>query len=395
MPLRPDLKASTLAVHAGARIDPATGASRVPIYRTSAFAFASVEEMTEAFSGRTERFIYTRYGNPSLSEAEACVAALEGAEGAAVFASGMAAITAAVLSAAGAGDHLVAQKTLYGGTTRLFESLLARLGIEVSFASLEEIDGIGRLLRPNTKAIYLETPTNPTIDVVDIAAVGATAKAAGVELIVDNTFASPVNQQPLRLGAGLVLHSATKFLAGHGDLIAGVVAGRGERLERIRSFRKETGGVLDPEAAWILSRSLRTLPLRIRAQNANASALARALERSPRVGRVHYPGLASHPGHGVARRQMSGFGGMLSFELKGGAEAARRFVEALEFVPLLPTLGGVETSVLIPSLSSHSMISAEARRQAGVTDGLVRLSAGVEDEADLIAEVERALGALD
>jgi len=394
MPLRADLKASTLAVHAGTRIDPATGASRVPIYRTSAFAFSTVAEMEDAFSGRSDRFIYTRYGNPSLSEAEACVAALEGAEGAVVFASGMAAVTAAVLACAGAGDHVVAQRTLYGGTTRLFESFLSRLGIEVSFAGLDELDGIERLVRPNTKALYLETPTNPTLDVVDIEAAGAAAARAGLELIVDNTFASPVNQRPLGLGAGLVVHSATKFLAGHGDLIAGVVAGNGERLESVRSLRKETGAVMDPGAAWILSRSLRTLPLRIRAQNSNAAALARALRKSPRVLRVLYPGLESHPGHAVARRQMSGFGGMLSFEVDGGAEGARRFVEGLEFVPLLPTLGGVETSVLIPALSSHSMISAEARRAAGVADGLVRLSAGVEDEGDLVAEVERALGRL-
>ena len=393
MPLRPGLKAATVAVHAGGRIDPLTGASHVPIYRSSAFAFSSVEEMTEAFSGSTQRHIYSRYGNPSYEEAEQCVAALEGAEGGVAFASGMAAITASLLSCAGAGDHVITQETLYGGTTVLLERVLRRLGIEVTFAGMEEIEDLDRHLRPRTKVVFLETPTNPTLQVVDIQAVSAKAARAGIEVIVDNTFASPINQTPLRLGAGLVLHSATKFLAGHGDLVAGVAAASGERLSRVRDLRKEMGGVMDPEAAWILSRSLRTLPLRIRAQNANAMALARRLETHPAVERVNYPGLRSHPRHETARRQMSGFGGMLSFELKGGGAAAARFVAALGLIRLLPTLGGVETSVLIPALSSHSMISEEARRRAGVTGGLVRLSAGIEDEGDLVEELERALGA--
>lgn len=388
-----ELKPATLAVHAGTRTDPETGSRVTPIHRAAAFAFRTVEEMAETFAGRRRRYIYTRYENPTLEAAECRLAALEGAGGAALFASGMAALTASFLSVAGAGDHIVAQEDLYGGTTRLLGALLPRLGLEVTFAPASEIASLDRFLRPRTRAVHLETPTNPTLRVVDVEEVARLGREAGVAVIVDNTFATPVNQRPLALGATLSVHSATKFLGGHGDLLAGAVAGNEERLDAIRQIRKETGSMLDVEAGWLLDRSLKTLPLRVEAQNRNAGAMAAHLASRPEVATVHYPGLPRHPGHGIARRQMTGFGALVSFELEGGAAAAARFVEALGIIPLVPTLGGVETSVLIPAFSSHSMIPEEARLRSGVTEGLIRMSLGIEDPGDLIADVDQALDA--
>jgi len=391
MSLPPGLRPATLAVHAGARLDPATASPTPPIYRTAAFAFSSVEEMEETFAGRRHRYIYSRYSNPTVAEAEERLAALEGADGAVAFSSGMAAISASLLSLLGAGDHLIAQRDLYGGTTRLLQKVLPRLGIDVTFASIEDLENPGALRKPRTKALFCESPTNPTLRVVDVAAVCARAASDGLPVIVDNTFATPVHQRPLGLGAAFSVHSGTKYLSGHGDLIAGIVAAPEDRLGPLRDLRIELGGSLDPEAGWILARSLKTLHLRVRAQSANALAVAGHLAARPEVAAVHYPGLASHPRHEIARRQMDGFGGMLAFELKGGLPAARRFVEALTFIRLLPTLGGVETSVVIPALSSHFTVPEEMRRQAGVTDGLVRLSLGIEELSDLTAEIDRAL----
>lgn len=391
MPLRPGLKPETVAVHAGSRLDPATGSPTPPVYRTSAFAFGSVDEMIETFAGRKQRFIYTRYANPTVAEAEERLAALEGAEGAVAFASGMAAITASLLAVLRAGDHLIVQRDLYGGTTRLLEKVLPRLGVEVSFVAIEELEQPLRLRRAGTKALFCETPANPTLRVVDLNAVCGRGREEGLAVLVDNTFATPIHQKPLPIGAGFSIHSGTKYLAGHGDLIAGIVAAGGENLKRLRDLRIELGGSLDPDAGWILARSLKTLALRVRAQSRNALQVAEHLAGNPKITTVHYPGLASHPRHAVARRQMDGFGGMLSFELGGGGPAARRFVEALSFIRLLPTLGGVETSVVLPAFSSHFTLSEEARRLAGVTDGLVRLSLGIEEASDLIDEIDRAL----
>jgi methionine-gamma-lyase len=392
MPLRPGLKPETLAVHAGSSIDPATGSPTPPIYRTSAFAFETVEEMIETFSGRKDRYIYSRYANPTVASAEERLAALEGAEGSVAFASGMAALTASFLSVLGAGDHLIVQRDLYGGTTRLLEKVFPRLGVEVTFAGIEEIEQPQRLRRANTKALFCESPTNPTLRVVDLEAACGRAKEAGIAVLVDNTFATPVHQRPMAMGADFSIHSGTKYLAGHGDLIAGIAAAKGENLSRLRDLRIELGGSLDPDAGWLLARSLMTLPLRVRAQSRNAMTIAGHLERHPKVASVNYPGLASHARHAVARRQMEGgFGGMLSFDLRGGAASARRFVESLTLIRLLPTLGGVETSVVLPAFSSHFTLTEEARRQAGVGDGLVRLSLGIEEGSDLVEEIDRAL----
>ncbi|MBI3450744.1 MAG: PLP-dependent transferase [Acidobacteria bacterium] len=392
MPLRPGLKASTIAVHAGSRLDPSTGSPTPPVYRTSAFAFESIDEMIETFAGRKQRFIYSRYSNPTVVEAEERLAALEGAEGAVAFSSGMAAITASLMSVVSAGDHVVVQRDLYGGTTRLLERVFTRMGVELTIVGTEELESPGDHRRPNSKALFCESPTNPTLRVLDLDATCRRAREAGLIVIADNTFATPIHQNPLAAGASFSIHSATKYLAGHGDLIAGIVAANGEHLARLRDLRIELGGSLDPDAGWVLARSLKTLPLRVRAQSANAMAIAARLESHAAVARVHYPGLPSHPRHAVARRQMrGGFGGMLSFELKGGEGAARRFVEGLSLVRLLPTLGGIETSVSLPAFSSHFSLSPEARAAAGVTDGLVRLSLGIEETSDLVEEIDRAL----
>jgi cystathionine beta-lyase/cystathionine gamma-synthase len=388
---RATMKQQTLAVHAGTRRDPTSASPKVPVHRTSAFAFSRVQEMAETFSGKGDRYIYSRYGNPSLTEAEECLAALEGGEGGVVFSSGMAAITATLLAAAGSGEGIIAQTSLYGGTATLLRRLAGRMGIEVTMAGIDEVEELSSLIRPNTRAVFLETPTNPTLKLVDLEKVCSRGREAGLAVIVDNTFATPINQNPLSLGASVVVHSATKFLAGHGDLMAGAAVASGELLARIREVRKETGAILDPEAAWLLSRSLRTLPLRMKAHNDNAADVARYLEGHEQVAAVHYPGLAGHERHGLAMRQMRGMGGLLSFELKAGAEAARRFVEGLEWIVLLPTLGGVETSVVLPALSSHSGLTSRERKAEGISDGLVRLSVGVEAVEDILVELERGM----
>jgi cystathionine beta-lyase/cystathionine gamma-synthase len=405
-------RARTTAVHAGG--PGARGADQgsltTPVHRTSGFAFPGVEEMAETFRGRRQGFIYSRYDNPSLKEPEAKLAALEGAGAAGgaeavVFSSGMAAITAAMLAGLGAGDHILAQLELYGGTTGLITGPLASLGIGADFIEAADLSGpdderIERRLslaaRETTRVVYLETPANPTLRLVDLAAVSRAAHRRGWSVYVDSTFATPINQRPLALGADVIVHSATKYLAGHDDLTAGFVVARGDLLRKVRDLRIQLGGCLDPSAGWLLARSMKTLALRVAAQNENAMTIARHLEGHRRVASVSYPGLASHPDHDLARRQMSGFGGILSFDLlaepREAAAAAARFIGALRMIPLVPTLGGLETSVMVPAASSHIRLTPEERRRAGIGDGLVRLSAGIEDPADILADLDQALG---
>ncbi len=394
----------TRAVHAGSVPDPATGSMTTPIHRTTGFAFDSVEEMAETFAGRRAHYIYTRYDNPTLKEAEAKLAALEdappGAE-AVVFSSGMAAISAGLLAGLSAGDHLVAQAELYGGTTMLLRSFAGRFGIGVDFIAGAELEAgnldavLDRAARETTRAIYLETPANPTLQIVDIRAVAHAARGRGWRLYVDNTFASPINQRPFELGADVILHSATKYLAGHDDLTAGFLLAAGEILVNARQIRIDMGACLDPSVGWLLARSMKTLGLRVAAQNDNALAVARHLEAHPKVGRVNYPGLPSHAGHAVAARQMHGYGGMLSFDLAveqhHAAEAAARALKSFRMIRIVPTLGGVETLAMVPAVSSHFRIPAEERRKAGIGDGLIRLSVGIEDAQDIIQDLDRAL----
>jgi cystathionine beta-lyase/cystathionine gamma-synthase len=348
--------------------------------------------MRRYLDGDPELFLYTRYANPTVRELEESLAVLEGAEAALCLSSGMAAMTTAVLSVARAGDEVLASASLYGGTVRLLTDLLPRLGIASRFLKVEDLARVGRLAGDRSRLLIVESPTNPTLEVVDLAVVCAGARERGLVVVADNTFATPLLQQPLALGADLVMHSLTKALAGHSDLVGGALAGSRARIDAARATMTILGGCMDPHAAFLARRGLKTLHLRVERQCANAMALARRIEGHPAVRGVRYPGLASHPGHDVARRQMAAFGGLVTLELAGGLPAAERFYDRLRLVARAASLGGVESLASLPVHTSHHGLTEEALREAGVDPGMVRLSLGVEDAADLIADVERALG---
>lgn len=384
--------AATKTIHAGESRHGVGGPVVPPIVQSATFTFESVEEMKRWAEGRSRADIYTRYSNPTLRVAEAKLAALEGAEGAMVTASGMAAIASTLLTFLSAGDEVIATRQLYGGTYRLLRDILPRLGITVHHVG-PDLAGVEGLVTPRTRVLYTETPTNPTLGVVDLRQAVQLARRFGLVSIVDNTFATPVLQRPLELGFDLVCHSATKYLGGHSDIIAGAVAGRRALLKKIWKTMIHLGGSLDPGAGYLLVRGLKTLVARVERQSASALALARFLEKHPRVARVHYPGLASHPGHRVARRQMrGGFGGMLSFDHKDGLRGARRFCQRIRLFLLAASLGSVESLAVLPIYTSHHAISDEDLAAAGVTPGTVRLSVGLEDPQDLIADLKQALG---
>ncbi len=381
---------STIAIHAGEDKFHTGGPVGTPISRTSTFTFASTEEMKRWAEGKSSAYIYTRYGNPTLAIAEQKIAALEGAEAAVVAASGMAAISSALLSVLKTGDELIATRQLYGGSYRLMRDLFPRLGIGVRHVE-SDLAGIERLVSPRTKALYIETPTNPTLRLVDLEKAVEFAKEWGLILLIDNTFASPVLQKPIEMGYNLVLHSATKYLAGHSDVIAGAVAGSRLLVDRVRDNIIYLGGSMDPGAAFLLIRGMKTLGVRMRRQCENAMIVAKYLARHPKVARVHYPGLTSHPDHRLAKRQMKGFGAMLAFDLKGGLGAARRFCDRVRVFLLAASLGGVESLVVLPIYSSHYRMSQTELRAAGVEPGTVRVSVGLEDAKDLIEDLRQAL----
>jgi cystathionine beta-lyase/cystathionine gamma-synthase len=384
--MRPEHKpllsgAATKAVHAGAA-EPAPGQAVVmPIHQTSTF-------FTDPASDGEVR--YTRYGNnPNHLALAAKLAALEGAEDAIVVASGNAACALTLLSCVASGSHILAWAELYGGTLRILNRELPRLGIETTYVRSDpEWQAHGR---PATAALLLEVPVNPTLRVPDVHAAATAARALGAPLIVDATFASPINFRPLEHGADLVFHSATKYLGGHSDLTAGVVLGNAERVAAVRELLKSFGPVLDPHAVWLLDRGVKTLPLRMERHNANGLALARWLEGQPAVERVFYPGLPSHPDHQRAAALFSGFGGVVSFVVHGGDEAALRVTQRLRLMCVAPSLGGVETLVSMPRFTSHAILARDQRHAAGIADGFIRLALGVEDERDLIADLEQAL----
>jgi methionine-gamma-lyase len=380
----------TQAVHGGR--ERRVGPLATPIVQTATFAFASAAEMRRYLAGDEELFLYTRYANPTVRELEAAIAALEGAEAALALASGMAAMTTAVLSLVRAGDEVLAGASLYGGTVRLLAEVLPRFGVTARFVPLPELPHVDRLAGERSRVLVVESPTNPTLQVVDLAAVAAAAHARGIVVVVDNTFATPLLQQPLALGADLVMHSLTKALSGHSDVIGGALAGSRERIAAASATMKVLGGCMDPHAAFLVLRGLKTLQVRVERQCANAAALARRLEGHPAVKRVLYPGLASHPGHEVARRQMKAFGGVLAIEVAGGLEAAERFYDRLGLVARAASLGGVESLASLPVHTSHHGLGEKELREAGIDPGLVRLSVGIEDAADLVADVEHALG---
>ncbi len=381
---------ATIAIHGGQEKFGLSAPVGTTIARTANFTFANTEELKLWAEGKKPAYIYTRYGNPTLAVAEAKIAALEGAEAAIVTASGMAAISSALLSVLKAGDEVIATRALYGGSYRLLRDVFPRMGIVVRHVDTDLAD-IERLVNPRTRVLYVETPTNPTLRVVDLQKAIGFAKEWDLISLIDNTFASPVLQKPLAMGFDLVMHSATKYLAGHSDVIAGAVAGRHSLIEKIRDMIIYLGGSMDPEAAFLLIRGMKTLELRVRRQCETALTVARFLEKHPKVARVHYPGLASHPDHALARRQMKGFGAMMAFDLKGGLLAARRFCDRTRIFLLAASLGGVESLVVLPIYSSHYRMSVAELRAAGVEPGTVRVSVGLEDAGDLIEDLRQAL----
>jgi cystathionine beta-lyase/cystathionine gamma-synthase len=362
-----------------------------PIVQSSTFAFASAAEMRRYLEGDPELYLYTRYANPTVSELEQALAALEGAEAGLAFSSGMAAMSTAVLALVEAGDEVLASASLYGGTLRLLGELLPRFSVASRSLPVAELPRVDRLAGDRSRLLVIESPTNPTLDVVDIEATCRAAHARGLVVLVDNTFASPVLQNPLRLGADLVMHSLTKSLAGHSDLIGGALVGPRARIDAAHAVRKILGGCLDPHAAFLTLRGLKTLELRVVRQSESALELARRFEGHKALRRVLYPGLASHPGHETARRQMRGFGGLVTLELAGGLAAAERFYDRLRLLARAASLGGVESLASLPVHTSHYGLAEEALRAAGVDPGMVRLSIGVEDVADLAADLEQAL----
>ncbi len=381
---------ATRAIHLGESRHGVGGPVAAPIVRSSTFTFPDTAEMKRWAEGRSSAYIYTRYGNPTLAAAEEKIAALEGGEAALVTASGMAAISSALLAALGAGDELIATRQLYGGTYRLMRDVLPRLGIGVHFVE-SDLGGAERLVGPKTRALYVETPTNPTLQLVDLKNAAKLARRHRLVSLVDNTFASPVLQKPLAYGFDLVLHSATKFLGGHSDLLGGAVAGGRDWVGRVRQMMIVLGGCMDPEGAFLLLRGIKTLGLRVERQSESALEVARFLQSHPRVAQVHYPGLVSHPQHQLARRQMRGFGSMLAFDLRDGLAAARRFCDRVRLFLLAASLGGVESLVVLPIFTSHYRMSRAELAAAGVSPGTVRVSIGLEDARDLIADLKQAL----
>jgi len=381
----------TKAVRGASDLEKKNGPMATPIYQTSTFEVADNDEQLRVTP--TDHF-YTRYGNPTNTVAEQTVAQLEGVDAALTFASGMGAITTTIMALLKSGDHIVAQRDIYGGATKFFTQWLPKMGIETTLVDTTEYDQHARAIRPNTKLLYVESPTNPAVRVVDLKKIASLARQHNLLSMIDATFGTPINQRPSEFGIDLIMHSGTKYLAGHSDLICGVVAGSSDRIEKIHSTRTTLGNCMDPHASWMLIRGLKTLAVRVARQNDNALRVAEFLSQHDKVRRVHYPFLKNHPQYAIAREQMSGGGGMVSFEVEGTGDDARRLTESMRLFTLAPSLGGVESLVSIPVLTSHAMIDPEHRKKMGVTEQMMRLSVGIENADDLIADLEHALEAL-
>ena len=388
---RRNRRPETAAVHGASELEKKNGPVTAPIYQTSTFEVTDNEEQQRVTT--TDRY-YTRWGNPTITLAEQTVAAIEVTEAARTFASGMGAITTTILALLKTGDHIVAQRDSYGGVVKFLSQWLPRLGIDTTFVDTTDYEQYARAIRPNTRLLYLESPTNPALRVVDFRKVAALARQHNLISMIDSTFGTPINQHPAEYGIDLVMHSGTKYLSGHADLTCGVVCGRHELMEQIHETRTTLGNCMDPHAAWLLIRGMKTLAVRVARQNENAQRVAEFLQQHAKVRRVHYPFLKSHPQYTTAREQMSGGGGMVTFEVEGTGEDARRVSEAMHLFTLATSLGGVESLVSIPVLTSHAMISAEQRKEMGVTEQMVRLSVGIENADDLIADLEHALEAV-
>lgn len=382
---------STRLVHASAPADP-LGAVNVPIYQSSTFAFQSAAHGAALFAGTEDGFIYTRLGNPTIRALEATVAGLEGGYGGIATSSGMGAVSVLYMTLLGAGAHMVSTASVYGPSRGLVENHLSRFGVEGSFVDTSDVAAVRQAMRPNTKLLYIESPSNPVMQVTDLRAMAEIARAHNCVLAVDNTFASPYLQRPLELGADIVLHSITKFINGHADIVGGILVAKTEAMYRkLRPLMIALGPNMDPHQAFLVLRGLKTLALRVERAQENAAHIARWLEKHPKVEWVRYLGLPSHPQHELAGRQMSGFGSMISFELKGGLEAGATLMNQVRLAILAVSLGGVETLIEHPASMTHAGMSRAARLEAGISDGLVRYSVGIEDANDLIADLEQAL----
>lgn len=373
---------STRAIHAGQDPDPTTGAIMTPIYMTSTF----VQESPGVHKG----WEYSRTHNPTRKAYENCIASLEGGRYGFAFASGCAATTT-ILHMLQAGDHVVAGDDMYGGTFRLFDKVLKNKGIQFSYVDLTNPENFKTAIRDNTKLVWLETPTNPTLKLVDVKNIAAAARERGVISVVDNTFMSPVFQRPLELGADLVVHSATKYIGGHSDVVGGVVVtDQDDIAEKMAFLSNSMGGIQSPMDSFLCLRSLKTLAIRMRAHEKNAQAVADFLTQHPKVEKVIYPGLSSHPQHKLAKEQMHGMGGMITFYIKGGMSSARKFLESLKIFALAESLGGVESLIEHPAIMTHASVPEEMRKELGIDDALIRLSVGIEDIADLLKDLEKA-----
>jgi cystathionine gamma-lyase len=377
------MKLATLAVHAGQAPDPAYGAVMTPIYQTSTFAFQGVQ--------KPGPFDYSRSGNPTRKALETCLAALEGGSAGFAFGTGMAAETTA-LSLLSAGDHLIVHDDLYGGTYRLCTTWLARLGVAIDFVNMRDLAAVERAIRPNSRMMWLETPTNPLMNLLDLRALSQVARSRNLITVCDNTFLSPVFQRPLDLGVDIVLHSTTKYINGHSDVVGGALITRDAKLaERLAQLQNALGTCAGPQDCFLVMRGIKTLPLRMEAHNRNGLAIARWLQAHPAISQVLHPGLESHPQHALARSQMTGYGGTFSFRVRGGRDAAFRLLSSVKLFILAESLGGVESLIEHPSTMTHASVPEAARVKMGITDDLIRISVGIEDSDDLIADLAQAL----
>ncbi len=381
----------TQAARGAADLEKKNGPVSLPIFQTSTF---EVEDNDEQLRVTGSDSYYTRYGNPTNTVAEKTVAELEGVDAALTFSSGMGAISTTIMALLKAGDHIVAQREIYGGTNKFLSQWLPKYGVETTFVDTTDYSQHERAIRPNTRMLYLESPTNPALRVVDLKAASAVAKKHGLVSMIDSTFGTPINQRPAEYGIDLIMHSGTKYLSGHTDLICGVVAGPDELIQKILATRTTLGNCMDPHASWMLARGMKTLAVRVARQNDNALRVAQFLEQHAKVRRVHYPFLKSHAQNALARAQMAGGGGMVTFEVDGTGNDARRASEALRLFTLAPSLGGVESLISIPVLTSHLMVPAAERDKMGVNEQMLRLSVGIENADDLIADLEHALEAV-
>jgi cystathionine beta-lyase/cystathionine gamma-synthase len=383
---------STELIHAGEADRGVAVPLTTPIYETTTFVFDTAQEVVDYNEGRSPKYLYSRYTNPTVVAVEKKLAALDRAEAALTFSSGQGATTTILMAHLKAGDEVVCSAAIYGGTLHLLQDVLGRFGIAPRFVSLEQVSNPDGLFTDRTRIVWFESPINPTLRCVDVARVAAACRARGVLSVIDNTFASPINQQPLALGVDLAMQSATKYLNGHSDVTGGVVTGSAALVAPIEKARRMVGTVMDPHPAYALGRGLKTLPLRVARHNANAQTVAEFLAQDRRVSQVYYPGLPSHPDHAIATRQMTGFGGMVCFDLDGRYDRAEQVYNRLKVIKRAASLGGVESLISMPVLTSQWGHTDEQLRQAGVTKGMLRLSVGLEDAADLIADLDQSLG---